>query len=132
MLITRECDYAVRCIRALASFEKRSVKEICDAEHIPMPYAYKILKKLEKGGLVEGSRGATGGYTLAKPLNSFTLLTIVLAVEKDLLLNECLCDDFDCPNNQTSGGCKANTEFVRIQKILTDALAEKTIDEVFK
>ena len=132
MLITRECDYAVRSIRALASFEKRSVKEICDAEHIPLPYAYKILKKLEKGGLVKGSRGANGGYTLCKPLNSFTMLDIVLAVEKDLLLNECLDNNFNCPNNLPGHRCKTHSEFCRIQKILMDALSENTMDVILK
>ena len=31
MLITRECDYAVRVIRALAGEERLSVGEICDS-----------------------------------------------------------------------------------------------------
>ena len=47
MFITRECDYAVRVIRALQG-ERLSVPEICEKEAITAPFAYKILKKLQK------------------------------------------------------------------------------------
>ena len=48
MLITRECDYAVRVVRALAPGKRMSVGEICEKESITAPFAYKILKKLQK------------------------------------------------------------------------------------
>ena len=46
MLITRECDYAVRVLRAMAEEKRVSVNEICEKELITAPFAYKILKKL--------------------------------------------------------------------------------------
>ena len=54
MFITRECDYAVRVLRALAGETRLSVNEICDREAITAPFAYKILKKLQKAGIVKG------------------------------------------------------------------------------
>ena len=60
MLITRECDYAVRVIRALSGAERLSVGEICEREEITAPFAYKILKKLQKAKLVRGYRGVHG------------------------------------------------------------------------
>ena len=51
MLITRECDYAVRVIRALSGAERLSVGEICEREEITAPFAYKILKKLQQHGM---------------------------------------------------------------------------------
>ena len=56
MFITRECDYAVRVLRALAGETRLSVNEICDREAITAPFAYKILKKLQKAGIVKGFR----------------------------------------------------------------------------
>lgn len=131
MLITRECDYAVRAVRALADYSKKSVKEICDTEEIPLQYAYKILKKLEKGGLVRGSRGTTGGYELIKDLNTFTLYDIVMSIEKELFLNECLEKGYECPHNVQGRQCAPHLEFCRIQTLLMDALKEKTIAEIF-
>ena len=48
MLITRECDYAVRVLRAMAEEKRVSVNEICEKELITAPFAYKILKKLQE------------------------------------------------------------------------------------
>ena len=42
MFITRESDYAVRVIRALAGEQRLSVSEICERESITAPFAYKI------------------------------------------------------------------------------------------
>ena len=66
MLITRECDYAVRVVRALAAGGRMSVGDICDKEFITAPFAYKILKKLQNAGIVKGYRGVLGGYALKK------------------------------------------------------------------
>ena len=50
MFITRECDYAVRVVRALWGESRLSVSDICEKEAITAPFAYKILKKLQKAG----------------------------------------------------------------------------------
>ena len=54
MLITRECDYAVRVLRAMAEEKRVSVNEICEKELITAPFAYKILKKLQNQEWSEG------------------------------------------------------------------------------
>ena len=61
MLITRECDYAVRVVRALADGRRMSVGEICEKEFITAPFAYKILKKLQKAGIERDSGEYMGG-----------------------------------------------------------------------
>ena len=48
MFITRECDYAVRVVRALWGESRLSVSDICEKESVTAPFAYKILKKLQK------------------------------------------------------------------------------------
>ena len=51
MFITRECDYAVRVVRALWGESRLSVSDICEKESVTAPFAYKILKKLQKHGI---------------------------------------------------------------------------------
>lgn len=53
MFITRECDYAARVLRALSGETRLSVNEICEKESITAPFAYKILKKLQKSRYCE-------------------------------------------------------------------------------
>ena len=48
MLITRETDYALRILRALAPGSCLTVGEIAEKESLPHKFTYKIMKKLEK------------------------------------------------------------------------------------
>ena len=62
MLFTKECDYAIRIMRALSDGELVSVSNICAAEQLPSAMTYKITRKLEKQGLLKSCRGTNGGY----------------------------------------------------------------------
>ena len=53
MLFTKECDYAIRIMRALSDGELVSVSNICAAEQLPSAMTYKITRKLEKQGLLK-------------------------------------------------------------------------------
>jgi len=109
--------------------EKKTVKMICEDEHIPHQFAYKILKKLEHAGIVRSYRGTLGGYQLDKELNCITLSDIVLAVDDNLFINECLQPGYECPNNCNSNSCNVHHELVQIQNSLTNALNNKTFDK---
>lgn len=133
MLITRECDYAVRVIRALAGEKKRlSVSEICEMEAITAPFAYKILKKLQKSKLVKGFRGVHGGYSLNRAPEEMTLYDIYSAVDPELLIIDCLEDGYDCVRNSSAGGsmCKVHYELEKIQKQLCKMFRSRTMDEL--
>ena len=130
MFLTRECDYAIRVVRDLADLETKSVGGICEREHIPLRFAYKILKKLEHAGIVCSYRGVHGGYRLAKKPEEVTLFEIANAVDENLLLNECLRPGDKCPNNSDGKLCGVHEELGRIQAVLVNELKEKTMDLV--
>ena len=130
MFLTKECDYAIRVVRSLANMEMKSVKSICIVEHIPHPFAYKILKKLERAGIVKSTRGSAGGYTLVKNPEDLRLLDIVSAIDDHLLLNECLQEGYVCENNCHGSLCNVHVELCRLQELLVGALTEKTMSEL--
>ena len=132
MLITRECDYAVRIVRALAQGEKLCVNQICEKEELTPAFVYKILKKLEKSELVKSFRGSNGGYALKKDLGQITLLDIYLAVEPEFYMIECMNPEKPCVRNQDEEGCKVHKELCRIQKNLLKELGAKTIREIME
>ena len=90
MLFTRESDYAIRIVRALKDEEKLTIKTICERELLPEAFAYKIIKKLAKSEIVEIKRGANGGYSLKKDLNELTLYDVIIAVDPDFAVMECI------------------------------------------
>jgi len=133
MVITREIDYAVRIIRDLSRGGRKKIDEICRNELIPRQFSYKILKKLEKSGLVKIFRGADGGYALTADYRNLSLFDIIVSINKELVFSECLGHGYNCPLN--IGGkapCGVHAELERIQAITFAHLKEKKLPEIFK
>jgi len=130
MFLTKECDYGLRIIRTLADGEKKAVGTICDVEHIPQQYAYKILKKLERSGFVKSHKGREGGYQLVKPVDSFTMYDIASSVGENLFLCECLREDKQCRINNPKNPCTVHLELRRIQEVLAEEMRAKPMSEV--
>jgi Rrf2 family protein len=133
MLITREVDYCIRIARALANMQKMTVSEISQEEQIPLPFAYKILKKMDYKGLVEVIRGAGGGYRLAKNPSQITLLDLFLVIDGELVLNKCQEPDYHCEYVECVGAeCKISKELCRIQSVLEQELSRKSLKEILE
>lgn len=131
MFITRECDYAVRVIRALAGETRLSVTDICEKESITAPFAYKILKKLQKARIVRGYRGVHGGYALNKELSELTLYEIYTAIDPDMFIIECLDEGYNCTKNGTDRqNCMIHKELAQIQKELWNLLKRKNLQQI--
>ena len=133
MFITRECDYAVRVIRALAEGERLSVNNICEREDITIPFAYKILKKLQRAGIVKGYRGVYGGYILNKKTCELTLYDVYHAIDPKIFIIECLDPKYRCSRNRSEDEyCKVHCELQEIQDELTNMLRRKSREEILK
>ena len=131
MLITKECDYGVRIIRALSTGEKKTVEAICGEELIPEQYAYKIIKKLNRAGFVKSLRGRDGGYQLCKSLDTFTLYDIIVAIDENLFIFDCLREDKPCTRKEEMGSCAVHVELDRLQGLLGSEMQRKTVQQVF-
>ncbi len=93
--VSRKIDYGLRAMIFLAGVAETSVvpfREIAHAMHIPEDFLAKILKTLVDGDLVASTRGARGGYQLARPANQISFLDIIEAIEGPIQLNVCLSE----------------------------------------
>lgn len=133
MLLTRECDYGVRIIRALADGTKKTVETMAAEEQIPQKYAYKIVNKLVQAGYVSSTRGRAGGYLLNKPLSTFTLIDVITAVDANRYVNDCLRPGSECSfRDDPENSCKVHAALGDIQEMVVSALRAKTMDEVLQ
>jgi len=132
MFLTKECDYGVRVIRALSDGTKKTVEIIATEQHIPKKYAYKIVKKLERGGYIYSIRGRGGGYRLQKPLSTFTLVDVVVAIDPDRYINECLRDESTCTFKSSTDKCLVHLELAKLQDLVISALNAKTMDQILQ
>ncbi len=69
------------------------VKEIAASQEVSERYLEHILNTLRASGLVRSTRGARGGYELAKPPASITLGEIIRALEGPMDIVSCTRDD---------------------------------------
>lgn len=127
MFITREADYGIRTVRALASGEKMNVAAICQQEDIPRQFAYKILKELSRAGIVTIIRGVSGGYVLSADLEKLTLYDILTIIDADLFINKCMDPEYECERNRGLGQCRVHKELSRIQKVLEEELRKTPV-----
>jgi Rrf2 family protein len=100
MQITRQADYAVRAVLYLASLSnggRAPTSQIAREQHIPPSFLAKIVSQLSVAGVVQTSRGARGGVSLARPSSDITLLEVIEAIDGPITLNECVIDPKVCP-----------------------------------
>jgi Rrf2 family transcriptional regulator, cysteine metabolism repressor len=85
MKISAKAEYACLAILALARVGRGSapvhIHDISDAYVIPERYLVQILQQLKGAGLVESTRGASGGYRLAREASAITLGQVITAVD---------------------------------------------------
>ncbi len=99
MQITRQADYAVRAVlylTRLGSGNRAATSQIAEEQHIPPSFLAKIISQLSIAGLLNTSRGARGGVTLARQPENISLLEVVEAIDGPIRLNECAHADGMC------------------------------------
>jgi Rrf2 family protein len=103
--ISRKIDYGLRAMIHLAGLPPGVVGTLQDLSstlHLPREFLAKILKGLAAEGLVRSTRGAHGGYQLARPARAISFLEVIEAVEGPVQLNVCLDHKDRC---DVSAGC---------------------------
>lgn len=71
-----------RLAEAYASSEQLSSRDVAESRGIAQTLVAKLLTTLSQAGLVSGSRGPGGGYSLALPPQEISLLDIVAVFER--------------------------------------------------
>ena len=132
LLITKETDYALRILRALAGGDRLTASELAANEQIPQQFAYKILKKLHKAGFVQIARGADGGCTLDANLSSVTLFQLIRAMERDATVSACTAPGYECQWRRAHGGeiCKAHIHLAQIQQAINGELDSHALKDI--
>lgn len=99
-------DYAIVILAHLARRGRVCVSPASDVAAdtgIPQPTVAKVLKQLVQNGLVVSSRGARGGYGLARDPARISVLEIIDAMEGPLTLTDCAGDAAACADHTRCG-----------------------------
>ena len=133
MQITRQADYAVRAVLYLAEQGENGrapTSRIAQEMRIPPSFLAKIVSQLSVAGVVQTSRGARGGVSLAREPKGISLLEVIEAIDGPITLNECVPDRSacvfgdDCPVHDI--WCETQTKLVeQLGKANFGALIQK-------
>jgi Rrf2 family protein len=104
------------------------IKQIADRHGISQRFLVQILLQLKAAGLVDSTRGVSGGYLLAKPPSQISLAEIVHAIDQP-----------PPPAPSALPGLHATTIVQLVSDVLQEAqdreqrrLAEITLEELVK
>jgi Rrf2 family cysteine metabolism transcriptional repressor len=85
MKVFAKTEYAAIAVLELAHSHDRSepvrIRDIADRHGVPSRFLVQILLQLKGAGIVQSTRGAAGGYQLAKPPEEITLLEVMSVIE---------------------------------------------------
>ncbi len=131
MLVTRETDYAVRCVLYLAKEQDSiaSVGEIAEQMHIPKSFLAKILQRLVREGIVESIRGVNGGFRLLKKPDHITLLELLTAIQGIAPVNMCAIDKRLC---SMTSQCGVHPVWLEIRREIERRLATRSISNLLE
>lgn len=85
MKISAKAEYACLAVLALAGHRPSDpplrIREIAKSHRIPERYLVQILLQLKGTGLVQSTRGASGGYRLARPADQISIAEVLDAID---------------------------------------------------
>jgi FeS assembly SUF system regulator len=127
--ISKMTDYGTVVMTHLAKHPDRrfSARELAEEVHIGVPTVSKILKTLERGGLLAAQRGKNGGYTLAKAPEAITVAEVIRTMEGPIALTECASEAVQCDQEDS---CTVQNNWQRINKAIMRALEEVSLVEM--
>ena len=138
MLFSTKAEYGVRLMVELGRSEGSgpvALSAIAEAEMLPLSYLEHLVAKLRGAGLVTSTRGAHGGYSLARPAAEIDMLDVVQALEGPITPMECFHEAPEgrvlCSHETDAGRtCATKLLWTRVQGGVTKALGGTTVADL--
>ena len=138
VLFSTKAEYGIRLMVELgrtADSAPVSLSAVADAEMLPLSYLEHLVAKLREAELVTSTRGAHGGYQLARPPEDIVMLDVVQALEGPIAPMECFHEEREgkvlCSHEEDGGrACATKVLWTRVQGGVTKALAGTTLAEL--
>ncbi len=105
-MLSQASRYALKALLHLAaegSAHPQSVASVAAAARVPRKFLEAIFNDLKRQGFVTSTRGARGGYVLARPPQAISFGEVIRAIEGPLALIGCASQRYykpcaDCPD----------------------------------
>jgi len=127
--ISRLTDYATVLLAALAGEPERvqTATALAEQTHIAAPTVSKLLKQLQRAGLVSSTRGLHGGYQLARPASQISAAAILDALEGPVAITDCAAGHGNC---EIEAGCRVSRVWQRVNLAMRRALYDVSLAQL--
>ena len=137
MIFTTKAEYGVRLLIQLGLDDSppTSLKAVAESENLPLAYLERIAALLKRADLLTSTRGAHGGYELARPAEDITMDQVVLALEGAIAPMDCFFDDREgrvsCSHQgHDHDACATKVLWTRVQLGVIRSLQRTTLAEL--
>jgi Rrf2 family transcriptional regulator, iron-sulfur cluster assembly transcription factor len=134
MKISAHEEYGLRCLVQLARAETHgeslTLNQIADREGLSAANAGKLMWILVKARLVQSTRGANGGYTLARPAADIRLNEVIRILDEDTVDRFCKTHAGVLDECVHTTDCGIRPVIVGLHEIVQNALSEITLAEL--
>jgi Rrf2 family protein len=124
--ITTLAEYGVICALHLARRRPEGPvtgRDIAARERLPVDYVEQILLRLRRAGLVQSTRGARGGYALARPPEDISVRDVITASELTTFDLHCVSHPVEEERCSASHACSIRPVWVLLQQKIDAVLA---------
>ncbi len=126
MKLTTKGRYGLRAVIDLAVYAKNepvSLAEVAERQNISISYLEQLIAKLKKAGIVQSTRGAQGGYSLAKAPEEISVGDILRSLEGNLSPVDCSAVDGEGESECASSNfCVTKYVWKRISDSINDTV----------
>lgn len=125
MRITTWAEYGVICALHLARRTEEGPvtgRDIAARERLPGDYVEQILLRLRRAGIVQSTRGAKGGYALARAADEITVRQIITAAELVTFDLHCETHPLDAERCSQACDCSIRPVWMMLQKRIDEVL----------
>jgi Rrf2 family protein len=121
----------------VARTEPVSVRDLARFQELPERFLAKLFTRLKNAGIVEGTEGISGGFSLARAPESITVRDILEAIDPKRSLFECgeirrhcALFDGDPPTWSVAGTCRIHLFMKEAESVLRDFLMSKSLADL--
>ena len=129
IILSKLADYGVIVASHLAAHPGRqaTAAAIAAATRLPPATVAKLLKALAHAGLVSATRGAAGGYRLARLPAAISVAEVVAAIDGDIGMTQCSVHAEDC---ERTNYCPTRPHWAAINRAVGAALSAISLAEM--
>jgi FeS assembly SUF system regulator len=129
IILSKLADYGVIVATHLAAHPERqeTAMAVAKATRLPSATVAKLLKALAHAGLVTATRGAAGGYRLARLPALISVAEVVAAIDGDIGMTQCSIHVSDCAR---TNWCPTRPHWTAINRAVGAALSAVTLNDM--